>query len=66
MKGLSVFVGLLAVFITLPLSIFNSYLLYKHIHATDLMWFLFYFNLPIVIIINVITTITTKFLVEKK
>lgn len=60
MKALQIFVSLLALFITLPLAFYQGWLLYKHVHATDLMWFLLWLNWPITVLISVITKITTK------
>lgn len=32
--------------IYLPIAWFMSFLLYSHVHATELMWFLFWINIP--------------------
>lgn len=65
MKIVSIFIGLITLFITLPLSFYQNYLLYQHVHADGLMWFLFWFNMPILILASTLSTITSKFLVEK-
>jgi hypothetical protein len=64
MKGLQIFIGLIALFITLPLNLYGSYLLYKHVHATEIMWFIWWINLPVIILTSIITTVVNK-LMEK-
>lgn len=41
----------------LPISIYGSCLLYKHIHATDLMWFIWWMNIPVAIVTYIISNI---------
>jgi hypothetical protein len=35
----------------LPLSFYSSWLLYQHVQATDVMWLLFWINVPITTIL---------------
>ena len=42
--------------VTLPITIFSSYLLYQHIQATDLMWFLWWMIVPL----TILTTLCAK------
>ena len=48
-------------FCIIPLQIFGGWLLYNHVHATDLMWFLFWFAVPF----NVILQVTSR-MIEKE
>ena len=66
MKGLQVFVALMGVFIQLPISIFGSYLLYKHVQATEMMWFLWWLTIPLMVISQIITQVVIKVLGEDK
>lgn len=65
MKALQVLIGLIALFIQLPVTIYGSWLMYKHVQATDLMWFIWWISVPLTILISIISTIASKF-VEKK
>lgn len=60
MKALRVLVGLITLLIQLPMGLYLGYLLYSHVQATPLMWFLWWFNLPLTIIAQVINTIVEK------
>lgn len=42
----------------LPLYIYASYLLYKHVKATEVMWFIWWLQLPFTIIVTLISNIT--------
>jgi len=37
----------------LPLAIYGSWLLYKHVEATDLMWFIWWVSIPFLILTQV-------------
>src|SRR5438105_1910584 len=54
-------IGLLA----LPFSIYGSYLLYQHIHATELMWFLWWMVTPMSLLCGVLSTIASKLIREE-
>jgi hypothetical protein len=62
MKATRIFLALVTIFVTLPLQIYLSFLLYKHVHATDLMWFLWWLSFPLNILFTVINTIADKIL----
>ena len=41
-------------FISLPFALFGSWLLYQHVQATQLMWFLWWVTTPLAILISVL------------
>ena len=53
---LSVFFGILI----LPFNVYSSWLLYKHIHATELMWFIWWILVPLAVLFQVFSSITKK------
>ena len=55
MKGILQGISVVFFFITLPIALFQGYLLYSHVRATELMWFLFWFNVPVVIFAQIIS-----------
>ena len=54
MDSLKVASVIITLFIILPISTYASWLLYNHIHATELMWFLWWTLTPISILITVL------------
>jgi len=46
--------------IYLPLTTLQGFLLYQHVHATDLMWFLYWIMIPMGIISGFLTTIQNR------
>lgn len=58
MMPFKIFAGIIAVFVYLPLGIYGSWLLYQHVHATDLMWFIWWLLIPFNIVLTVIVEIT--------
>lgn len=50
----------LIAFTYLPLTWYMSYLVYKHIHATELMWFLFWMNIPFGFLTTLVSEIAKK------
>jgi hypothetical protein len=44
------YVGLLLGLIYIPFSFYGSYLLLKHVQATELMWFIYWMNLPVIVV----------------
>jgi hypothetical protein len=52
--------GLLVLFITFPMSVAQTYFLYKHVHAPDIVWTLWLINLPVLLIANGISAIVFK------
>ena len=47
-------------FIYLPMAWFMQYLVYSLINATELMWFLFWVNVPFMIISQIISIMVRK------
>lgn len=60
MKALVVFITLLTLFVTLPISIYQSWLLYKHVHATELMWFIWWLTWPLTILMQIISAVSNS------
>lgn len=60
MKALKIIVGLVGIFLTLPITFYLQYKVFSIIGATELMWFLFWVNLPFVILIQVISRMVDK------
>lgn len=58
MIALKVFSGLITLFMYLPVSVYAGWLMYNHVHATDLMWFLFWLQYPLLIVSQIINAIT--------
>jgi hypothetical protein len=42
---------------TLPLSVYASWILYNHIKATELMWFIWWIQLPLTVLVTVLSQI---------
>lgn len=43
--------------IALPISIYGSWLLYNHVQATELMWFIWWIMWPMSILVNIMSKI---------
>lgn len=43
--------------IYLPFTFYMSYLLYKHVQATELMWFLWFMNIPVAILTTLVSVL---------
>jgi hypothetical protein len=54
MKGLKTAAALLAIFISFPISIYIRYSLLAAVHADRLLWFLFWVDVPVTILLQVI------------
>ena len=55
-QALSVVVGLFYI----PLTVYQSWLLYNHVHATELMWFLWLIQIPFMIFSATLSVIISK------
>ena len=60
MKALRIITGLLAVLLTLPITIWLQYQILKRVDASELMWFLFWVNVPVMILIQSVAKIAEK------
>lgn len=60
MKALKVIGGLLSVFISLPISFYLQYQILQRVNASELMWFLFLANLPVVVFVQSVMKIAEK------
>jgi hypothetical protein len=59
-KALKIISGLLAVFLSLPITFYLWYSVLKRVDASELMWFLFWVNLPVMIVVQIISKLTEK------
>ncbi len=57
MKALKIITGLLAVLLSLPISFCLQYMILTRVQATDVMWLLYWVNVPILILIQVVAKI---------
>ena len=55
-----------SIVLRVPLSVALTFLLLRHVNATDAMWLLFWLHVPIVIVLTLITELTNNFLKEEK
>lgn len=62
MKSVKIFTAFITLFIGFLLSIWWAFLLYPHVHATDLMWRLFW---PITATAAIFSTLVTELLKNK-
>lgn len=54
--------GLLTVFVTIPVSMFIQYSVMKQVNLSDFVWFAFWFYWPLVFIIAMLAEIVKAFL----
>lgn len=54
MKILGLIWGLVTLFVTLPIQFYLLYSLLKRTDASELMWFLFWIQVPLVILMSII------------
>jgi len=60
MKGMKLFLGLTTILIMAPCGFAYSYMLLKRVpEATDLMWFLFWFNSGVGLVLRILLEIAT-------
>lgn len=55
MKTMKIIVGLFAIFLMLPITFYLQYKVFSIIGATELMWFLFWVNLPLAILMQIVS-----------
>ena len=58
--------GLIVILVSFPLSFYMSWLIMNKIQATELMWFVFWVNWPLTIIMATSTKLVEIFLVDDK
>ena len=56
LKGIKLVVGLFSV----AWSLFLSYKILEFIDATELMWFLFWTNIPMIVVVNIVGRMMEK------
>lgn len=57
MKALKLIIGVLGIFISLPIMFYLQYQILIRVSASELMWFLFWANIPIVFLLQMIAKI---------
>lgn len=57
MKAAKVIVGLLGIFVSVPIGLYLQYKILTLVHATDVMWLLFWVNLPVLILFQIISKV---------
>lgn len=57
MKAAKVIVGLLAVFVSMPIGLYLQYKILTLVQATDVMWLLFWINIPVLILFQIISKV---------
>ena len=57
MKAAKIITGLLALVVSLPITFYLQYKILSMIQATDVMWLLFWVNVPMFILIQVVSKI---------
>lgn len=57
MKALAAIVGVISLFVSLPISFYLQWHVYQMIHATDVMWLLFWVQFPVLIVMQAISKI---------
>jgi hypothetical protein len=57
LKALKVIMGLLGIFVTMPITLYLQYKILTLVYATDVMWFLFWVNIPVLILLQIISKV---------
>jgi hypothetical protein len=60
MRAARIIIAILGLFVTIPITLYLQYKIMSLVNATDLMWFLFWVNVPVFILIQVIGKIVEK------
>ena len=60
MKALQIIAGLLAVLVMLPIGLYLQFQILKRVDATELMWFLFWVNVPFLVFAQLVYRIAEK------
>lgn len=60
MKILVVIVAVLVLVVSLPIGLYLQYQILVRVNATELMWFLFWVNVPVFILGSIVTKIAEK------
>lgn len=60
MKALVIIIGLLSIFVILPIQFYLQYQVLERVHATELMWFLFWVNLPVIVLMQIVSKLAEK------
>ena len=57
MKKTAIITAILAVFVSLPISLYLWYKVLMAVEATELMWFLWIVNIPVAVLIRIIEAV---------
>ena len=60
MKALQIIAGALAVLVMLPIGLYLQFQILKRVDATELMWFLFWVNVPFLVFVQLVSKIAEK------
>ena len=53
-----IIIGVISVFVSLPISVYLQYKILEKIDASELMWFLFYVNIPFILLIQIMAKLS--------
>lgn len=54
MKALKLILGVITVFVTLPISLYLQYQILQRVQASELMWFLFWIYVPLLFLLSLV------------
>jgi len=57
MRAARIIIAILGLFVTIPITFYLQYKVLALVNATDLMWFLFWINVPVFILIQIISKV---------
>jgi hypothetical protein len=57
LKAAKIIVALLGIFVSVPIGIYLQYKILDMVHATDVMWLLFWINVPVMILFQIISKV---------
>lgn len=60
MRALKAIVAILGLLVVLPISMYLQFQIMKRVDASELMWFLFWINIPAVFLVQIITKMVTS------
>lgn len=49
--------GLVGIFVSVPIGLYLQYKILSMVHATDVMWLLFWVNVPVLILFQIISKV---------
>ncbi len=64
LQGVTIAITLVSILFILPLGVYQSWLLYNHVHATELMWFIWWIIMPLSTLLSIVLQVA-KSIAEK-